>query len=64
LAGILEAGGNWDFLLARQLTRLDVAVVISSMYPAVTVILAWLVMHQHISKIQWIGMVICLLSVT
>jgi len=63
LAGILEAGGNWGYLLARQLTRLDVAVVISSMYPAVTVILAWLVTHQHISRAQWAGMALCLLAV-
>jgi drug/metabolite transporter (DMT)-like permease len=62
-AGVLEAGGNWGYLLARQLTRLDVAVVLSSMYPAVTVILAWLVTRQHITRLQWAGMVLCLLAV-
>lgn len=63
LAGVLEAGGNWGYLLARQLTRLDVAVVVSSMYPAVTVVLAWLVSRQHISRVQWVGMVLCLIAV-
>ena len=63
LAGVLEAGGNWGFLLARQLTRLDVAVVLSSMYPAVTVILAWFFSHQHISKAQLTGIAFCLLAV-
>jgi drug/metabolite transporter (DMT)-like permease len=63
LAGVLEAGGNWGYLLARQLTRLDIAVVVSSMYPAVTVILAWLVTRQHISRSQWGGMVLCLVAV-
>ncbi len=63
LAGVLEAGGNWGYLLARQLTRLDVAVVISSMYPAMTVFLAWLITHQHISRVQGAGMVLCLLAV-
>jgi drug/metabolite transporter (DMT)-like permease len=63
LAGVLEAGGNWGYLLARQLTRLDVAVVISSMYPAITVFLAWLITHQHISRVQGAGMVLCLLAV-
>jgi len=63
LAGVLEAGGNWGYLLARQLTRLDVAVVLSSMYPAVTVALAWLVTRQQISRMQWVGMSLCLLAV-
>jgi drug/metabolite transporter (DMT)-like permease len=63
MAGLLEAGGNWGFLLARQLTRLDIAVVISSMYPAITVILAWFVTHQYISRLQWAGLVLCLLAV-
>ena len=62
-AGVLEAGGNWGFLLARQLTRLDIAVVLSSMYPAITVILAWYFMHQHISKAQLSGIMSCLLAV-
>jgi drug/metabolite transporter (DMT)-like permease len=62
-AGVLEAGGNWGFLLARQLTRLDVAVVLSSMYPAVTVILAWYFTHQHISKPQLSGIISCMLAV-
>ncbi len=63
IAGVLEAGGNWGYLLARQLTRLDVAVVVSSMYPAITVILAWLITRQHISRSQWVGMLLCLAAV-
>ena len=57
VVGVLEAGGNWGFLLARQLTRLDMAVVLSSMYPAITVILAWYFTHQHISKVQLAGII-------
>jgi drug/metabolite transporter (DMT)-like permease len=63
IAGVLEAGGNWGYLLARQLTRLDIAVVLSSMYPAVTVILAWHFMHQNISKVQLTGILSCMLAV-
>jgi drug/metabolite transporter (DMT)-like permease len=63
VVGVLEAGGNWGFLLARQLTRLDIAVVLSSMYPAVTVILAWQFTHQHISKVQLAGIASCMLAV-
>jgi drug/metabolite transporter (DMT)-like permease len=61
--GVLEAGGNWGFLLARQLTRLDIAVVLSSMYPAITVILAWYFTHQHISKAQLTGIMSCMMAV-
>jgi drug/metabolite transporter (DMT)-like permease len=64
LAGVCEVGGNWGYLLSRQLTRLDIAVVLSSMYPAVTVILAWLLTRQQISRSQWAGMVLCLLAVS
>jgi len=63
IAGVLEAGGNWGYLLARQLTRLDIAVVVSSMYPAITVILAWLITRQHVSRSQWVGMLLCLMAV-
>jgi drug/metabolite transporter (DMT)-like permease len=63
ISGVLEAGGNWGYLLARQLTRLDIAVVLASMYPAVTVILARLFLHQQISRAQLTGIVMCLLAV-
>ncbi len=61
--GILEAGGNWGFLLARQLTRLDIAVVLSSMYPAITVLLAWYFTHQRISRAQMTGIMSCMMAV-
>lgn len=61
--GILDACANLCYLMARQLTRLDIAVVISSMYPAGTVLIARLVQGQRISRPQWAGIVVCLLAV-
>jgi drug/metabolite transporter (DMT)-like permease len=63
LAGVLDAGGNILFMLAKQLTRLDTAVVISSLYPAGTVILAGILLKEKISTWQKIGVVICLIAI-
>ena len=63
LAGLLDAGGNVFYLLARQFTRLDVAVVLSSLCPAVTVILAHYVSKQYVSRTQWMGVGLCLVAV-
>jgi drug/metabolite transporter (DMT)-like permease len=63
LAGFFDAGGNAFYMLARQYTRLDVAAVLSSMYPLVTVILASLVLRQKVNAAQWCGVALCLAAI-
>ncbi len=61
--GVFDACANLCYLTARQLTRMDIAVILSSMYPAGTVLLAWLIQHQAVSRRQWLGIIICLSAV-
>ena len=63
LAGVLDAGGNVLYLLARQHVRLDIAAVLSSLYPVATVALASLVSRETVTRSQWMGGGACLLSV-
>lgn len=63
VAGVLDAGGNLFYLLAIQYARLDIAAVISSMYPAATVILARVVRREGVSLMQSVGMGLCLVAV-
>jgi len=64
LAGVLDTGGNVFYLLATQFTRLDIAALLSSFYPAMTVILASIILKEKVSRTQWAGMIFCLVALT
>ena len=62
-AGMLDIGGSIAFVRAAQIGRLDIAVVLSSLYPAVTVVLARVFLHEHFSRARTLGMVAALAAV-
>jgi drug/metabolite transporter (DMT)-like permease len=63
LAGCLDVTGSALFVRASQTGRLDTAVVLTSLYPAVTVVLARLFLKEHFSRWKTLGMVAAVLAV-
>ena len=62
-AGCLDVSGSVLFVRAIQTGRLDSAVVLTSLYPAVTVLLARLILHEHFTRWKAVGMFAALLAV-
>jgi drug/metabolite transporter (DMT)-like permease len=59
----LDLGGNFFYILASQVGRLDVSAVLSSLFPGSTVMLAAVFLKEHISKKQWLGILSALVAI-
>lgn len=62
-AGTLSAAAVVGFLLATQQGLLTVSAVLASLYPAVTVLLAAVLLHERVHRVQGAGLALCAVSV-
>ena len=63
LNAALDLTGNFFYILASKSGRLDIAAVLSSLYPGSTVILAWLLLKEHLSRMQLVGILLALAAI-
>ena len=63
LAGSLDTIGNLGYTLAAHNGRLDIAAMVSSLYPGCTILLAAIILRERASRRQTLGMAIALASV-
>ena len=62
-AGLLEAVGNLLYMLSTVVGRLDVAAVLSSLYPAATILLAIWLLKERTTRSKALGMGLALVAV-
>ncbi|ETA69290.1 EamA-like family transporter [Methanolobus tindarius DSM 2278] len=63
LAGIFNTGGVVLFALASVAGRLDVATILSSLSPGVTVLLACVILKERLVPRQWLGIMASLAAI-
>ena len=62
-AGLFEAGANVTMLAAIRTGQLAVASVLGSLYPVVTMLLAWLLLRERIRGIQRLSVAFAIAAV-
>lgn len=60
---VFDIGGSLFYVLAGQAGRMDIAALLGSLYSGATVLLAWLILREKISRRQWGGILITLVAI-
>ena len=55
LTGVLDMGANVLYVLAARTGLISIAAVLTSLYPAATVLLARMILAERLSPLQWAG---------
>lgn len=63
LNAFLDVSGNGFYIVAGQAGRMDVAAVLSSLFPGATVFLAWLILKERVSRMQLGGIATALVAI-
>jgi drug/metabolite transporter (DMT)-like permease len=63
LVGGLDMAGNGFFILAAQAGRLDIAAILSSLYPVTTLILAAAILRERLVGVHAIGVVVAVVAI-
>jgi drug/metabolite transporter (DMT)-like permease len=61
--GALDMAANAVYMIAARVGPLSIVVTLASLYPAATVILARIILKEHLSRAQMAGMVCALVAV-
>lgn len=60
---VLDQTGTLFYILSGQAGRMDVAAVLASLYPGITILMAWGFLKEHISKPQLAGIGLALIAI-
>lgn len=60
---LFDTGGNLLYVIATRMGRLDIAAVLASLYPAGTILLAALLLHERLTRKQLAGMALAVVAV-
>jgi len=63
LNGVIDIAGNAFYILSAHAGRIDVAAVLGALYPASTVLLAWIFLKERISFIQALGIILAFIAI-